>query len=205
MKSLYLLVVLTLVLSTSAKAALVDVTWSGTVVLTGVAGTVDVGDSISGFYSYDDNIAAEFGVRPGSARYLTNHSSTFLVNGLTGTGFGNHTRTFNDPGYDQFDSRGTTSYSGDLIDGFSVATVFVRFTDSTGLVLSSTDLLSASPSLLFDNQLTSRLDLIGASSIEFLLDDYTITGAAAVPIPASVWLFFSGLIGLTGVAKRNKA
>ena len=30
-------------------------------------------------------------------------------------------------------------------------------------------------------------------------------GAAVVPIPAAVWLFGSGLLGLVGVARRKKA
>ena len=40
----------------------------------------------------------------------------------------------------------------------------------------------------------------GIYSIAF--DDFTIT---AVPVPAAVWLFGSGLIGLIGVARRKKA
>jgi hypothetical protein len=33
----------------------------------------------------------------------------------------------------------------------------------------------------------------------------TFTPAAAVPVPAAVWLFGSGLLGLIGIAKRKKA
>ncbi|MFC1773858.1 VPLPA-CTERM sorting domain-containing protein [Pseudomonadota bacterium] len=29
--------------------------------------------------------------------------------------------------------------------------------------------------------------------------------ASAVPVPASIWLFGSGLLGLIGIAKRKKA
>lgn len=34
-------------------------------------------------------------------------------------------------------------------------------------------------------------------------DDFTI-GVSSVPVPAAVWLFASGLIGLTGLAKRKR-
>lgn len=33
----------------------------------------------------------------------------------------------------------------------------------------------------------------------------TVTGVSAVPVPAAVWLFGSGLIGLIGIARRKKA
>jgi hypothetical protein len=39
-----------------------------------------------------------------------------------------------------------------------------------------------------------------------LIDPYTITiTTSAVPVPAAVWLFGSGLLGLIGVARRKKA
>lgn len=37
------------------------------------------------------------------------------------------------------------------------------------------------------------------------LDSATVTGVSAVPVPAAVWLFGSGLLGLVGVARRKKA
>ena len=39
----------------------------------------------------------------------------------------------------------------------------------------------------------------------FSLDDITFGSVSAVPIPAAVWLFGSGLLGLVGVARRKKA
>lgn len=42
----------------------------------------------------------------------------------------------------------------------------------------------------------------GISGISYVGADYTIT---AVPVPAAVWLFGSGLLGLVGVARRRTA
>lgn len=42
------------------------------------------------------------------------------------------------------------------------------------------------------------------SGTQFIMDDFTYH-LASVPVPAAVWLFGSGLIGLIGVARRNKS
>lgn len=52
----------------------------------------------------------------------------------------------------------------------------------------------------------------GAATTSLLTSDYDLTDAtaghflvrAAVPIPAAVWLFGSGLLGLAGIARRKK-
>ena len=40
---------------------------------------------------------------------------------------------------------------------------------------------------------------------DFTRVQFVATGPAAVPVPAAVWLFGSGLLGLVGMAKRKKA
>ena len=35
-------------------------------------------------------------------------------------------------------------------------------------------------------------------------DDFPVSGTSAVPVPAAVWLFGSGLVGLVGVARRRR-
>ena len=36
-------------------------------------------------------------------------------------------------------------------------------------------------------------------------DNFSLTGTSAVPIPAAIWLFASGLLGLIGVARHRKS
>ena len=39
----------------------------------------------------------------------------------------------------------------------------------------------------------------------FNAEDEITSGAAAIPVPAALWLFGSGLLGLVGIARRKKA
>ena len=39
----------------------------------------------------------------------------------------------------------------------------------------------------------------------FSMDNFTYTPVTAVPVPAAVWFFGSGLLGLVGMARRKKA
>ena len=52
---------------------------------------------------------------------------------------------------------------------------------------------------------TSSVDGTIAANCTFVLGDTCPTVVNAVPVPAAVWLFGSGLLGLVGVARRKKA
>ena len=91
-------------------------------------------------------------------------------------------------------------------------------TDIIGFILSaganSLDLTDSSgASLLLNTDGDHSLSLLNVTSVVFSVsgtaanwDSFIVnTTPSSVPVPAAVWLFSSGLIGLVGVAKRKKA
>ncbi|WP_200821184.1 hypothetical protein [Oceanicoccus sp. KOV_DT_Chl] len=193
-------------ISTSVSAAMITVSWSGTVTSTGVAGLVDIGDTITGYYSYDDATTdTDFVYNPDadSNSFVTNHNSYFSVSGYSGYTSGNHIFVADDFSLsvgDQFDSRGADgTYFGDSIGASSVTQVFVRFNDSTAGAMDNSALPSYLDSADFDNPFVSRID---GPDIRFAIDNFSFA-AAAVPVPASAWLFASGLLSLIGIARRR--
>ena len=90
----------------------------------------------------------------------------------------------------------SNSVSVDVINFFGAAPTFDIFSlDLVAVIPPSSGLINITPSALSD--LTSGwegrpVDYIGAS-----------VTTSAVPVPAAVWLFGSGLIGLIGLARRK--
>jgi len=56
--------------------------------------------------------------------------------------------------------------------------------------------------LSFESYGGTNAGYTGGSGVHFAMEEFTYN---AVPIPAAVWLFGSGLIGLIGIARRKKA
>jgi hypothetical protein len=100
----------------------------------------------------------------------------------------------------------TSSVNLSLTDGFS------EVGDKTGnlvLVLgfpTPLDPLDSPVSLTFEG--SSRLAECGNSGCTFWLNQFsemTEGQVEVVPVPAAIWLFGSGLLGLVGIARRKKA
>jgi len=95
----------------------------------------------------------------------------------------------------------------------------ILLSDSTGAVFTNMDLPETLPSLdMFDNPSffwgleSSMIDCPDPDFCnEIITEIYTFEGTlsslsvSSVPVPAAVWLFGSGLIGLIGVARKKKA
>jgi len=110
-----------------------------------------------------------------------------------------------DPGYDTFS--GTLTLGGVDSDG-----VFARkTTNDFWLTFGATPVMGSAVTGL----VTATLDVetwavVGTtgtvSAGSNMLGSYTVVSSfSAVPIPAAVWLFGSGLLGLAGIARRKKA
>jgi len=203
----------------TANAAIVYVDWSGIVSDShwSVAGTIDIGDTITGSFSYDDATPPSPESFFYTSYYETYHDSSFSVNGLSGTTSGNRITVSNDTASgDQFASLatlGTEAYSGDLIGGQPVHAIDVRFGDSAGTALMDTSLPSELDSSDFDlPPWGSRIEIpiydfledewVWTSAVKFDVTDFTTT---TVPIPAAVWLFGSALAGLGWLRRKQTA
>ena len=75
---------------------------------------------------------------------------------------------------------------------------------ANGWVKEADGTLTPTPSFsgLWDDVYTSEVRILGGPRMVAGIDNYK---ASVIPIPAAVWLFGSGLIGLVGVARRKKA
>jgi hypothetical protein len=92
----------------------------------------------------------------------------------------------------------TVSFDTTWDDATAIANGWVKETDG---------MLTATPSFsgLWDNVYTSEVRILGTSPMVAGIDNYrTSLSTPAVPVPAAVWLFSSGLLALAGVARRRK-
>ena len=97
-----------------------------------------------------------------------------------------------------------------LIDGIAPTFFSIKMTDATGVALSSADISPAiflSPAfagqanvILF---MESRSGSCGSSRCAVMAIDSISVETIATPVPAAAWLFGSGLLGLTGLARRK--
>jgi len=119
----------------------------------------------------------------------------------------------------QIDSAGTRSILIDNVVGTGIAldasgNIFISTPGRTDLALLSNSIYMFNPSDLLNPLLIASFDsTVGELTFDDAgnlytidnIDNLSIIKLSAVPIPAAVWLFGSGLIGLIGVARRKKA
>lgn len=90
------------------------------------------------------------------------------------------------------DSGGTTFLAGTL-EGYN-----------NGILVWSVDTALNGDFQFFGAQSASIDELRLNMGYHFLVDNLMINEVSAVPVPAAVWLFGTGLLGLVGVARRRK-
>lgn len=78
----------------------------------------------------------------------------------------------------------------------------LAFNDN-GTLLSLGSIAAATSGLYSVNTANGAAALLGGTGLQFGVDGGLAFAPAAVPVPAAVWLFGSGLLGLIGVARRK--
>ena len=176
-------------LSAPASAALVttNFSWSGT----GVGLYTGENFSASGSFVYDDSLA--------------------LVE-AEGSSYGNFNSGLDSLSINFFnDTTGNLLFSTDAVSSGGInnySYLEFHFDTSTQEIISFFD-IGDSGNTIYDHYIAGE---VGASS--WLVEDDSLDDLAsninthftvsAVPVPASVWLFASGLLGVAGVARRKK-
>ncbi len=133
---------------------------------------------------------------------ILNEGAGFGIDALSGTNFA----AFNTKaGSTQtigmtFDSN-ISDISGFLGDGLSVEWTISAYLDN--LLISDTTVTNLAGEYIEFSLASLTADYVTVSSLSKVgvMDDLSFT--SAVPVPAAVWLFGSGLIGLIGIARRK--
>jgi len=86
-------------------------------------------------------------------------------------------------------SGGTVAYSGGTV----------------GVPVGYTSGNSITSEMVFNGETIASLNMISGTYNYAIPNDTITLNIEAVPIPAAVWLFGSGLLGLVGMARRKKA
>lgn len=131
------------------------------------------------------------------------HSGSYAVWGFDNSGFGTLSQTFATTAGSTYDLEFWTNayntsagnilrYSIDALAPVTVDTTTDWLYNDSSFVATST---STTLSFLFETD---------SGTGQWRIDDVAVN-LSSVPVPAAVWLFGSGLIGLAGFARRKKA
>lgn len=194
----------------AANAAIIDFQFGGTITYGGTLASV--GDKIVGSFSYDSSVSYtdEDGVSPPTSYYSFN--APFGISATIGSHLiatsGLNIRVTDNFGGNVQDGFDLSAYSP-LVDGHELFgnfgfTLNSRYDNPN--VLNSSALPSfldvsafnAGPTLNYG--WLQRYDIQEGAMLRFTIDSI----APSVPIPSAAGLFGSGLLGLTGFARRRK-
>jgi len=144
------------------------------------------------FYTMGINdVTADEDFSIGIYNFDTTLASAFGVPEGIGVFFGR----FGDVGTGDFDVQGISLVPSDITDNIVLSLSFID----------ATDLFSGAFSLDGGVTFLTPYSSIATSSVVHEFDWYLGAESFTVPVPAAVWLFGSGLIGLIGIARPGKA
>ncbi|MDH5435429.1 MAG: VPLPA-CTERM sorting domain-containing protein [Gammaproteobacteria bacterium] len=198
------------------RAATVNIDVSGSIIYeSGIPGII-LGDSFTAAGSYDDATVANTTTATYSTYSLAPSFSVSLSAGSASYNYGNVTATV----WDDADLSGLigapyTDYYPALnapldmfiLTGSSEATVGFLFPVEVVsiAILGTSNLYSGTDLSITGMDLLNSPELLGAFAfiINNEVDTLAIGQVSAVPVPAAVWLFVSGLIALLGVSRKR--
>jgi hypothetical protein len=196
----YILTAITVVLCTITQghAAVVTYDFVGSITDGGTVGGLAgaTGETISGEFSYDTDAFSDPLSMSVPPIIITMTSGSLVAEGTTSI-----------PVY----SSDSIGFAGGLTDPTSSSHNIDIEIDFTGLLDPSKHPVNALPQSITLSDYTSATGSFSSFSladgplgdpISFSIDTLEIR---AVPVPAAVWLFGSGLLGLVGVARRKKS
>ena len=101
---------------------------------------------------------------------------------------------------------GDATWTENLLDTFSMSLSFGTVNSLNYAFLPTNTLTAEGPVILNFPLSITGTDIASGQLFEYGYTESTQTvSAAVVPIPAAVWLFGSGLLGLVGIARHKKA
>lgn len=226
MKMRYVLGSAALLLAGQANAAVVTWSYSGTITVADAAYTdlYTVGDTFSGYFSYETTTPASFIVSPPEAssgelaQYQDAAISGYISIGDFSLSYGNLRNeiyvsdNFTDNNAPVGDFL-LSSAGFDEVNGAATSYLSVGFGDITDSVFASSALPGDTVnSDLFDKMsilishttggcdLNNVCDIAVSIPVEGVINSVSVS---TVPVPAAIWLFGSGLLGLASVCRRR--
>lgn len=193
-------------ISGTASAAPITFQFGGTVTASPVAG-INVGDAISGQFTFDSGTSATFPVSPNAATYANTISSySVQIGGFSASALTGNIIVINNLG-GSFDGYvvGAGLLTSTPVPGLTASQSFFEAHDASGAALSSTVLPLTPPDLSdFITRTYYVLRFLDANNVRYQVDG-TLTSLVEVPAPAALTLALLGLLGIAGFRKAARA
>jgi hypothetical protein len=194
-------------LNATAATLRLDFSGSVSIVPSGVASAFTLGDPVTGSYfidtnTPDSNADSTIGQYIGAPSSFTYQFGSYLAT-AAGGGPGDSVGVFDDSASGDRFQTNVVSPKGADVNGYFLTNLTLLLVDSTGSVFSNDSLPAGLDIADFDvaqAQLIFQHATLPSANVFADLNSVSM-----VPVPPAVWLFGSGLIGLFGLSRRNKA